>query len=55
MAPNGSFEDFPYDRYTEFISEHIDHWTYLKFPYAKNWGGVFVEAVQQWVKDHTSG
>jgi F420-non-reducing hydrogenase large subunit len=24
MAPDGSFEDFPYDRYTDFISEHIE-------------------------------
>jgi F420-non-reducing hydrogenase large subunit len=39
MKPDGSFEDFPYDRYTDFISEHIEPWSYLKFPYAKNWGG----------------
>lgn len=38
MAPNGSFEDFPYDRYADFISEHIESWSYLKFPYAKKWG-----------------
>mgnify|MGYP001585865433 CR=1 FL=1 len=38
MAPDGSFEDFPYERYTEFIAEHIEPWSYLKFPYAKNWG-----------------
>jgi F420-non-reducing hydrogenase large subunit len=39
MKPDGSFEDFPYDRYTEHIAEHIEAWSYLKFPYAKNWGG----------------
>jgi F420-non-reducing hydrogenase large subunit len=39
MKPDGSFEDFPYDRYTDFIAEHIEPWSYLKFPYAKNWGG----------------
>jgi F420-non-reducing hydrogenase large subunit len=39
MAPDGSFEDFPYDRYTDYISEHIESWSYLKFPYAKKWGG----------------
>lgn len=39
MKPDGSFEEFPYDRYTEFIAEHIEPWTYLKFPYAKKWGG----------------
>ncbi len=38
MAPDGSYEDFPYDRYTEFIAEHIEDWSYLKFPYAKKWG-----------------
>ncbi|MFZ1916996.1 MAG: Ni/Fe hydrogenase subunit alpha [Terriglobales bacterium] len=38
MAPDGSFEDFPYDRYTDYISEHIESWSYLKFPYAKKWG-----------------
>jgi len=38
MKPDGSFEDFPYDRYTDFIAEHIEPWTYLKFPYAKKWG-----------------
>jgi len=38
MAPNGSFSDFPYDQYTEHISEHIEPWSYLKFQYAKNWG-----------------
>jgi F420-non-reducing hydrogenase large subunit len=38
MAPDGSFEEFPYDRYTDFISEHTEQWTYLKFPYAKKWG-----------------
>src|SRR5665811_1365322 len=28
-------------RYTEFISEHIESWSYLKFPYAKQWGEGF--------------
>jgi len=41
MASNGSYQDFPYDRYTEFISEHIEPWSYLKFPYAKQWGEGF--------------
>ncbi len=38
MAADGSYEDFPYDRYTEYIAEHIEPWSYLKFPYAKKWG-----------------
>ena len=41
MAPNGSYQDFPNDRYTEFIAEHIESWSYLKFPYAKQWGEGF--------------
>jgi F420-non-reducing hydrogenase large subunit len=43
MAPDGTFEEFPYDRYTEFISEHIEPWSYLKFPYAKKWGALSMD------------
>jgi F420-non-reducing hydrogenase large subunit len=39
MKSDGSFVDFPYDQYTDHIAEHIEPWSYLKFPYAKNWGG----------------
>ncbi|MCL4522448.1 MAG: Ni/Fe hydrogenase subunit alpha [Acidobacteria bacterium] len=38
MDSAGKFVDFAYDKYTEHISEHIESWSYLKFPYAKNWG-----------------
>jgi F420-non-reducing hydrogenase large subunit len=38
MSPDGSHEDFAYDKYTDFIAEHIEPWSYLKFPYAKKWG-----------------
>ncbi len=38
MKPDGSYEEFKYDQYTEHIGEHIEPWTYMKFPYAKNWG-----------------
>lgn len=38
MKPDGSYEEFQYDQYTEHIGEHIEPWTYMKFPYAKNWG-----------------
>ena len=38
MKPDGTYEEFPYDQYTDHIGEHIEPWTYLKFPYAKNWG-----------------
>jgi F420-non-reducing hydrogenase large subunit len=39
MAPDGSFKDFAYDNYTDHIAEHLESWSYLKFPYAKEWGG----------------
>jgi F420-non-reducing hydrogenase large subunit len=38
MAPDGSYEDFPVENYTDVIGEHIEPWTYLKFPYNKKWG-----------------
>jgi len=38
MSADGKFVDFPYAEYTEHISEHIEAWSYLKFPYAKHWG-----------------
>ena len=41
MKPDGSFTDFAYDQYTDFISERIEDWSYLKFPYAKSWGEGF--------------
>lgn len=41
MKPDGKFEDFAYDQYTDHISEKILGWSYLKFPYAKKWGEGF--------------
>ncbi len=38
MAPDGSFEDFAVEQYTDYIAEHVEPWSYLKFPYAKKWG-----------------
>ena len=38
MKADGTYIEFPYDEYTEHIGEHIEPWTYLKFPYAKEWG-----------------
>jgi F420-non-reducing hydrogenase large subunit len=38
MKADGTYEEFPYDQYTEYIGEHVEPWTYLKFPYAKKWG-----------------
>jgi F420-non-reducing hydrogenase large subunit len=44
MKPDASFEEFAYDRYTDFISEHVESWSYLKFPYAKHWGEFSMDA-----------
>jgi F420-non-reducing hydrogenase large subunit len=38
MKPDGTCEEFPYDQYADHIGEHVEPWTYLKFPYARNWG-----------------
>jgi F420-non-reducing hydrogenase large subunit len=38
MKPDGSYEEFEYSDYVDHIGEHIEPWSYLKFPYAKNWG-----------------
>ncbi len=38
MSPDGTSEDFAYEQYTDFIAEHVEPWSYLKFPYAKKWG-----------------
>ena len=46
MQADGTYEDFTYDKYTDYIAEHIEPWTYLKFPYLKKvgWKG-FVDGV----------
>jgi F420-non-reducing hydrogenase large subunit len=41
MKPDGTYKEFAYEQYTDFISEKIEEWTYLKFPYAKSWGDGF--------------
>lgn len=38
MDTDGTYEDFNYDQYTDHISEHVEPWTYLKFPYMKKAG-----------------
>jgi F420-non-reducing hydrogenase large subunit len=38
MKPDGSHTEFEVKDYTEYIGEHIEPWSYLKFPYAKQWG-----------------
>ncbi len=39
MTADGNFTDFTYDQYTDIIAEHIEPWSYLKFPYDKRAGG----------------
>ncbi|MDP2896712.1 MAG: Ni/Fe hydrogenase subunit alpha [bacterium] len=38
MRPDGSYEEFAVKDYTDYIAEHVEPWSYLKFPYAKKWG-----------------
>jgi len=38
MSADGNCEDFAYDQYTDYIGEHIEPWTYMKFPYMKKAG-----------------
>jgi F420-non-reducing hydrogenase large subunit len=41
MKPDGSSRDFSYEQYVDFIGEHIEPWSYGKFPYARVWGEGF--------------
>jgi len=38
MNADGSYEDFKYEEYTDYIREHVEPWSYLKFPYMKKAG-----------------
>jgi len=38
MDAEGKYEDFTADKYSDYIGEHIEPWSYLKFPYMKNAG-----------------
>jgi F420-non-reducing hydrogenase large subunit len=41
MKPDGSFHEFSSREYTDFIGEHVEPWSYAKFPYARGWGDGF--------------
>ena len=43
MYSDGSYEDFAANDYADFIGEHVEDWTYLKFPYAKKRGPFLLE------------
>jgi len=38
MTPDGKYEDFPVENYLDYIGEHVEPWTYVKFPYYKKMG-----------------
>lgn len=37
MRPDGGFEDFDCERYADYLGEHVEPWSYGKFPYARCW------------------
>jgi len=37
MKKDGTYTDFAYGQYTEYLGEKVLPWSYLKFPYAKVW------------------
>lgn len=37
MKPDGSTVDFTYEQYTDYLGEHVEPWSYAKFPYARAW------------------
>ena len=37
MKSDGSYVDFSYEEYQDYISEHVESWSYGKMPYAKVW------------------
>ncbi len=43
MSSDGTYAGFPYERYTDYIAEHIEPWTYLKFPYDKRAGAMSMD------------
>jgi F420-non-reducing hydrogenase large subunit len=38
MTADGKYEDFAGEDYLNYIGEHVEPWTYLKFPYYKKMG-----------------
>jgi len=39
MDAEGKYEDFEAKDYLDHITEHVEPWSYVKFPYNKKWGG----------------
>ena len=40
MDKDGNYDQFKYEEYTNYIAEHVESWSYLKFPYIKKQGGI---------------
>ena len=40
MDRDGNYDQFKYSEYTDYIAEHVESWSYLKFPYIKKQGGI---------------
>lgn len=43
MDAEGKLDDFGYDQYTDYIAEHVEPWSYLKFPYMKKAGAISMD------------
>jgi F420-non-reducing hydrogenase large subunit len=43
MDAEGKYEDFKSEDYTDYIGEHIEPWTYMKFPYMKKVGSLSMD------------
>lgn len=41
MKADGSYQDFTYQQYADFLGEHVEDWSYSKMPYARAWGEGF--------------
>jgi len=38
MTADGQYEEFAPADYLDYIAEHVEPWSYAKFPYSKKWG-----------------
>jgi F420-non-reducing hydrogenase large subunit len=43
MQADGSYEDFAPENYLDYIAEHVEPWTYVKFPYYKKAGKLVMD------------
>ncbi len=41
MRDDGTVTEFPPDQYDQYLSEHVESWTYGKLPYARCWNEGF--------------